>query len=292
MSMYDQIKDAVKEGSKRASLDELKKKGFNNVKVVDFKTINELIMKAVDSVIAERSQSMLDEERQKLQASAKTEFERLLKEQKKAQARAQQMEQAKAKLELELRQATKMISSEDDSGGEMQPGGSMLFSPERVKQVQEQLQKMTERQKTLLDKYQGLDEEKRNKDAEVISLKLKLEENAREVERLRARGSAAPSAFIEESARLKDVREDLTRRNRLLKHFCRLVSTNEYFLRQGRSAPPIPIAGRGVQVLIGDKRTARTGIKVRYEPGSDDPIIDFPEGEGPAVGPGGNGAAT
>ena len=269
------ISDAIKQGTKRTSIEEIQKRGFSHVKVLDNKKIGELIFNAVEAVLAERGSNLLDEERNQVAVDARAEFQKLLAEQQKAIKRAEQVEQAKQKLEAEMSKMSEMVTSAATVPGEAGASGGSA-------NLVGQIRKMTDRQKLLIDKYTTADESRRDAEGQLIQAKLKIEELHAEMAKMRARGAATPSQFIEEIRALKDLRDDMRRRGGVLDVFVHNLALTEYAMKNGLSLPNPPQPGHGVGVLMGDRKTPLTGIKVRYEPGNPEPIVDFPEGKGPA----------
>ncbi|MGE0434090.1 MAG: hypothetical protein AB7K09_12220 [Planctomycetota bacterium] len=278
------ISDAIKQGTKRTSIEEIQKRGFSHVKVLDNKKIGELIYNAVEAVLAERGRNLLDEERDRLASSARAEFQKLMADQQKAMKRAEQVEQAKAKLEAEMQKMSELVTSAAGIPGEDGAGGRATLD--------QQIRKMTDRQKLLIDKYTDADEKRREAEGHMIQAKLKIEELHVEMAKMKAKGVASPSQFIEEIRALKDLRDDLKRRGSVIDVFVHNLAIAEYALSNGLQLPENPKPGKSVGVLMGDRKTPLTGIKVRYEPGNPEPIIDFPEGKGPApyTPPGGKSA--
>lgn len=88
------IQKVIEQGAKVASLQDLQQKGFQKVKVLDEQAIQNLIAQAVDRVI----NTQTAEERERIAAQSRSEFERLLKEQREMKTRAQLLETSKNEL--------------------------------------------------------------------------------------------------------------------------------------------------------------------------------------------------
>jgi chromosome segregation ATPase len=88
------IQKVIDQGAKVSSLQDLQQKGFSKVKVLDEQAILNLITQAVDRVI----NTQTAEERERVAAQSRSEFERLLKEQRDMKSRAQLLETSKNEL--------------------------------------------------------------------------------------------------------------------------------------------------------------------------------------------------
>ncbi len=262
--MKKQIQKAVEAGTQRRSLDELKKEGYSVVKVIDYATIQKLIAQAIDKILAERSRFLLDEEEQALKEQAHIEFEKLLSEQKKSIARDEQLEVAKRKINEEADKLVALIRSQKTA-----PNAAQLTLLENI------VKQMAARQRVLLDKYKEADDLRRKTLAENVELNLKIDALNSKVEQMKSQGAAAPSTFIKEINELKDARELLKHRVNLLKRIVQNLAVEAMLLKQGEQPRRAPV-GKGVQIIVGDDTTPRTGIKVRFDPVKHEPIITFP----------------
>mgnify|MGYP000136929220 CR=1 FL=1 len=262
--LEEQIRKAVEAGSKNRKLDDLKKEGFDVVKVVDYSTIQRLIGEAIDKIILQRSMFLLDEQQDQLKGQAHKEFQKLLLEQKKSIIRAEQLDAAKRKVEEELDKLQEMVGSKKG-----------LPDTQHRSYLEVEIKKMGERQKILLDKYKRLDDERRSLMSDNFELKLKLGELTEKIETMKSRGAGAPSEFIKDINELRDAREILRRRVNLLKKILQNLAVETNLLRQGQEPKRAPV-GKGVQLIVGDTNTPYTGIKVKFNPATNEPSISFP----------------
>ncbi len=260
-----QFKKKLDPAITRLSIDEIRKKGHEGVRVLDTKRIGEMVYEAVETVIRERNVTLLDEQRDLLAEQVREDFLALVEAEKKAIERERQLAKMKANLDQEsekLVQLTQQIAAGEGA------------SPDVLIQ---RLKKITERQKSLFDKYHEVDKQKRDAESRVLDHKQQMLKLLEEIETMKARGQMAPSRYIEEVAALKDVRDDLRRRLQLQHQMLRRAAVSEYHRKQQLPEPALPPKGHGVAILVGDRETPSTGIKVRYEPGSNEPIIEYPE---------------
>ena len=99
------VQDAIRQSATDVDLDELSRRGLRKVKVLDKQTVFRLIDEAVNRVVEERLAAATAQEREQIQAEARGEFQRLVKE------RQQQLdERVEQKVQAATAEATQAAS--------------------------------------------------------------------------------------------------------------------------------------------------------------------------------------
>ncbi len=96
------LSEALRSKTQRTTLAALEKKGFKKVNVLNMKTIEKIVSEAVEKSLDRRDAHVSGEEREKLEADARSEFLKLLKEHKKVVAQKNLAEGEKSKLGSQL----------------------------------------------------------------------------------------------------------------------------------------------------------------------------------------------
>ncbi|MBI4568375.1 MAG: hypothetical protein HY719_08245 [Planctomycetes bacterium] len=94
--MKKDIRDVIRGGSKKTTLDDLKKAGHQNVRVIDEQKIMELIDDAVKRAIGQKSSLLLDQEAAGLSGDARELFSQLLADHQKAMQVQEALARARA----------------------------------------------------------------------------------------------------------------------------------------------------------------------------------------------------